>query len=253
VPGEPFAYAFASLAVPVARLDGSPAVLKVQWPDRESEHEANALAAWGGNGAVRLIDYDAERRALLIERCEPGTPLSAENPNLAMEILIGLLPRLWIPAPAAIPSLSDEVTRWFQSLPRRWQRAGRPIERRLVDAALESMHSLVSTQGEQVLVHQDLHADNVLRAKREPWLAIDPKPLSGEREFAVAPIVRGGELGHSRQALLGRLDRVCSALSLDRERARGWTIAQAVAWAPFGKDDPSSSRQIEAVRWLLAP
>src|SRR5207302_6189029 len=63
-----------------------PRRLEGAWPDRESEHEANALAAWGGNGAVRLIDYDAERRALLIERCEPGTPLSAENPNLAMEI-----------------------------------------------------------------------------------------------------------------------------------------------------------------------
>ena len=51
-----------------------------------------------------------------------------------------------------------------------------------------------------MLVNQDLHADNILSATREPWLVIDPKPLAGEREFGVAAIVRGGELGHSRAA-----------------------------------------------------
>ncbi len=189
--------------------------------------------------------------AYLIERCEPGTPLSAENPTLALETLISLLPRLWIPAPPTIPSLADEVKRWLQSVPRRWEQAGRPVERRLIDIAMKTMRHLASSQGGQVLVHQDLHADNVLRAQREPWLAIDPKPLIGEREFAVAPIVRGGELGHSRQAVLRRLDRVSSALTLDPERVRGWTIAQTVAWMTFGKDD-GSSRHIETVRWRLA-
>ena len=231
--------------MPVARLDGSPAVLKVQWPDRESEHEANALAAWGGNGAVRLIDYDAERRALLIERCEPGTPLSAENPNLAMEILIGLLPRLWIPAPAAIPSLSDEVTRWFQSLPRRWQRAGRPIERRLVDAALESMHSLVSTQGDQVLVHQDLHADNVLRAKREPWLAIDPKGLIGEPAYETGSLLRNPRLQllqmpYPARILARRIDQLAEELDVDHARIRNWGLAQAVLSAWWSVEDSGS-------------
>ena len=80
---------------------------------------------------------------------------------------------------------------------RRWERSGRPFERRLVDAALDAFAALPPTQGEQVLLHQDLHADNVLAAEREPWLAIDPKPLVGEREFGIAPIVRSIELGHS--------------------------------------------------------
>ena len=67
---------------------------------------------------------------------------------------------------------------------------------------------LRDTQGEQVLLHQDLHAENVLAAGREPWLVIDPKPLAGEREFAVAPIVRGTELGHSKRDVLHRLERL---------------------------------------------
>ena len=100
---------------------------------------------------------------------------------------------------------------------------------------------------EDVLLATDLHAGNVLRAEREPWLAIDPKPLTGEREFAVAPIVRSFELGHSRRAVLGRLDRLTSELGLDRDRARGWTIGQTVAWAVGG----GPPEHVEAVRWLL--
>ena len=69
------------------------------------------------------------------------------------------------------------------------------------------------------------------RPTREPWLVIDPKPLAAEREFAVAPIVRSGELGHSKREVLYRLDRLCAELGLDRERACGWTIVQTIAWS----------------------
>jgi streptomycin 6-kinase len=42
-------------------------VLKVQWPDDESTHEADALKVWNGAGAVRLLAHNVERHALLIE------------------------------------------------------------------------------------------------------------------------------------------------------------------------------------------
>jgi streptomycin 6-kinase len=73
---------------------------------------------------------------------------------------------------------------------------------------------------------------------------IDPKPLAAEREFAVAPIVRSPELGHSKQETLRRLDRLCAELGLDRERARGWTIVQTVAWAE------GATSHARTVEWL---
>jgi len=118
----------------------------------------------------------------------------------------------------------------------------------LLEAALEALRELPPTQGEQVLVNQDLHGDNVLAAEREPWLVIDPKPLAGEREFAVAPIVRSFELGHSKRDVLHRFDRLTSELGLDRERARGWSIAQTVAWAG---DSDFSRTHLETAQWLL--
>ena len=226
--GEPYAVGGASEhVVRVELADGTPAVLKIGIPHRESEQEADALERWDGDGAVRLLRRDVARNALLLERCEPGTFLS-EGADDPLGVLIELLPRLWKDA-TGVTTLADEVE---------WWNLDGPVG--------ELARELAATQGELVLVHQDLHGENVLAAEREPWLVIDPKPFGAEREFAVAPIVRGGELGHSQRDALYRLDRLCAELGLDRERARGWTIVQTVAW----NDDASHPEHGEVVEWL---
>lgn len=250
----PFRYAYASLALPAQLPDGTAAVLKLQYPDEESRHEADALAHWDGDAAIRLLAHDPGRRALLLERCQPGTPLHDLPPDRALDAVIGLLPRLWRPAGAPFTPLAQEAAGWIDRMPRAWERAGRPYQRRLLDAALDLLGGLASSQGEQVLVNQDLHAGNVLAADalpgdRGPWLAIDPKPLTGEREFSVVPMVRGPELGHSPAAVRHRLDRLSAELGLDRERVRGWTIGHTLAWSVA--DDDVFPQKIEVVRWLL--
>jgi streptomycin 6-kinase len=247
--GPPFAHAYTSLTMPVVISGETPAVLKIQFPDPETEHEARALAHWRGDGAVGLLEADAERRALLLERCVPGAPLYDVHPPRALQILVGLVARLSVPAGPPFRTLAEEAGTWGRSIRAHWEEAGRPFERRLVDAAYEYLTALPGSQGEQVLLHQDLHAGNVLSARREPWLAIDPKPLVGEREFGVAPIVRGSELGHSPTDVRTRLDALASELGLDRERARGWTVVQTLAWA--FSDDGVLAHHVEVVRWLL--
>ncbi len=219
--------------------DGTPAVLKLAHPHRESLQEADALERWDGDGAVRLLARDDDRNALLLERCEPGTFLS--HSAGALDVLIGLLPRLW-KSGAGFATLESEAEIWAADVTREVQDAT------LRDAALHYLRELPSTQGEQVLVHQDLHGENVLAAHREPWLVIDPKPLAAEREFSVAPIVRSFELGHSKAEALYRLDRLTAELDLDRDRALGWTVAQTVAWS--GGSDYWDVH-IDTVRWLL--
>ncbi|MEN3310817.1 MAG: streptomycin 6-kinase [Actinomycetota bacterium] len=246
--GEPYEQGAAGYALRAELPDGRPAVLKLIYPDRESEHEADALALWGGHGAVKLLARDDGRSALLLERCEPGEKLAAAGPEVALDVLIGLLPRLWVQAREPFHTLEDEAAWWIGCLPRQWERSGRAVERRLVDVAVDALSVLSASQGQQVLLHQDLHGDNVLAAEREPWLVIDPKPLSGEREFAVAPIVRSSELGHGKRDTLYRLDRLTSDLGLDRERARGWTIGQTMAWG-FGSEYHPT--HLETVHWLL--
>jgi len=72
--------------------------------------------------------------------------------------------------------------------------------------------------------------------------------LIGEREFAIAPLVRSSELGHSREQVLTRLDQLSQALELDRERARKWCIVQSVAWNLHDVPRPEA---IEVVQWLI--
>jgi streptomycin 6-kinase len=147
---------------------------------------------------------------------------------------------LWKPARAPFRPLAEEASWWLRSLERKPRD---PV----VDAAVAALRELPAAQGEQVLVHQDLHGENVLAAQREPWLVIDPKPLVGEREFALAPIIRSSELGGRRDDVLHRLDFLTSRLRLDRERARLWAIAQTVAWA----DGPRREAHLRTARWLL--
>lgn len=223
-------------------------MLKICLPHRESEHEADALARWNGAGAVRLLAHDRERWALLIERCRPGNPLTELGQVEALDVLVGLLPRLWGEAAEPFRPLAEEAAWWVDYLPEKWIDAGRPFEQALLDTAVGVLRELTPSQGEQVVVHQDLHADNVLSAEREPWLVIDPKPLAGEREFGLAPIIRGWELGGTKRDVLYRLDRLSSDLGLDRERARGWALGQTLAWA-WDDGEPMPSL-IETARWL---
>ncbi|MGZ8707228.1 MAG: aminoglycoside phosphotransferase family protein [Gaiellaceae bacterium] len=246
--GEPYEAGAAGYTVRADLPDGTPAVLKVIYPHREAEHEGEALRVWDGDGAIRLLAYDEVRWAMLIERCEPGTLLAKADPELALDVLIEVLPRLWKPVGEPFRSLAEEALWWIDYLPGKWEQAGKPFDRELLDAAIARLDALAHSQGEQVLLHQDLHGDNVLAAQREEWLVIDPKPLVGEREFAVAPIVRDPELGHSRQHVLHRLDRLTSELGLDRDRARGWTIGQTIAWS---LDTSYLPKHVETVRWLL--
>jgi streptomycin 6-kinase len=232
--GDPFPDGHISWVAPVELPGGGPAVLKLNFPEPESEHEADALACWAGEGAVRLHAVDEERRALLVERCEPGTPLWDErDEDEAMRIAAGVLQRLWRPPPDGhrFRLLADLATAWAEEL------AEAPYERALVDEAVSFLREAGPAQGEAVVVHQDFHGGNVLRATREPWLAIDPKPLVGEREFDTASLLRDRrwELRadpHPEARIRRRLDLLAAELGLDRERMRGWGIAHALAWAP---------------------
>jgi streptomycin 6-kinase len=253
----PFEDAHISFVIPGTLPDGSGAVVKLNFPEPESEHEADALAFWNGSGAVRLLAHDPERRALLVERCDPGTLLwSVDDEEEANRIAAGLLRRLWQPPPPGhtFRLLADEALRWAEELPRDWEERAQPFERRLLDEAVAACRELGSEQGEAVVLHQDFHGGNVLRDLERGWLAIDPKPLVGEREFDAASLLRDRrwELQGQRaeKRVRGRLDLLVAELGLDRERMRRWGIAHALAWGV--SKEKLEDDMIACARWLVA-
>jgi len=254
--GLPFDGGNVSLVVAVERAD-VPAVLKINFAEDETECEPDALLHWGGRGAVRLLEYDEPSRALLVERCQPGTRLwEVEDDEEAMRIAASVLAVLWR-SPRNDHSfvlLASAATRWALELPRDWEALGRPFARELLDEAVAACVELGSDQGEAVVLHQDFHGGNVLRADRAPWLAIDPKPLVGEREFDAASLLRDRRwlLGdaESGRRIRRRLDLLTAELGVDRERMRRWGIAHALAWGVSGKKVEDD--MIECARLLLA-
>jgi len=225
-------------------------VLKIPVDDDvESVQEPEALRFWDGHGAVRLIDRDPESRAYLIERCVPGTPLGREYDDEALEAIASALERLWRAPSEDVPwRRIDEVARhWLEELPRDRERHGRPYERRLLDEALDALRTLPPSQERQVLCHQDLHGGNLLRAEREPWLAIDSKPIVAEPAYDAVPAVR--DLDSEGRITVGQLRRrlefLSERLGVEQERIRLWGLAKHLAWGTDGRYFPG---EVELVR-----
>jgi streptomycin 6-kinase len=156
-------------------------VLKVGWTHDEARDEAAGLRAWGGRGGVRVLDslVDGPTTALLLERASPGTPLSAVPGPDQDVVLAGLLRRLWIEPPAGFRPLQQMCDAWAAS-------ADPPpdLDPGLRRAGLSLFRTLPRDDTPQVLLATDLHAENVLTARREPWLMIDPKPYVGDPAFS---------------------------------------------------------------------
>ncbi|GAA1307199.1 aminoglycoside phosphotransferase family protein [Saccharothrix xinjiangensis] len=243
-PDGPLLNGFVGVVLPVLRADGEPAALKLTWVDEETRQEPLALKAWDGDGVVRLLDHDDERGALLLERLDHTRDLEREPLAEALAVTGGLLRRLRVPA-------GPEFRRHeVGDLVAENAGLGGPVPAVFAERAVELGRELAATAGD-TLVNEDLHFQNVLRGEREPWLMIDPKPLAGDREFGVIPLLwnRFGE-----DDVHERLAALCDLGELDAERARAWTFYRAVdnwLWsAEFHPDDPAAcSEHIARALW----
>lgn len=232
-------HGFCSLVVPVRTAAGTPAVLKLTFDgDDESEYEGIALQRWGGHGVVRLLRADPHRRALLLERLHTED-LSDLWDVEACEMVGGLYARLHVPALPQLRTLTSYVERWTDDLQRMPRNA--PIPRRLVEQATSLAHAFISDDASTgVMIHGDLHYANVLAADREPWLVIDPKPMSGDPCYEPAPMLwnRWDELqGDIRGGVRRRFHAVIDAAGLDEDRARDWVVVRMVLNAHWSVAD----------------
>lgn len=223
-----------ALVVPVRTVDGEPAALKASWPHWEAETEHLALRYWAGDGAVRLLRADPRRFALLLERADGARDLHALPVHDAIEVVAGLYPRLHRTPPPQLRTLSSLATDWSRRLPLLIAHGGVP--RRLVEHAVGLARDFgadAATDG--ALIHSDLHYGNVLASLRgdgDPWLVIDPKPLSGDPAYEVGPLLgnRWDELpaDRLRDGLLDRVLTAADAAGLDEDRVRDWAFVRAI-------------------------
>jgi streptomycin 6-kinase len=175
----PFTDASCAWVAPAQLADGTSAVLKLGLPHFEADHELDGLRFWNGNPTVRVLRADEPRGAMLLERCNPGTPLSGVPEPDQDLVIAGLLRRLWRSTSALhhFRHLSGLMECWSQET---LAQTGQWPDAPLVRDGLYLFHDLPRTAQTEVLLATDLHAGNVLRSERAPWLAIDPKPFVGD-------------------------------------------------------------------------
>ena len=224
---------------PVICADDKDAVLKLGVPHNDFMNEMAALRLYDGAGMVKLLAGDVDLGAMLLERLMPGTSLSSlGDDERATSVAAQVMRQLWRSPPPEhqFPTVSDWAS-GLENLRERFAGTTGPISAPLVEKAETLFSELIGTMGAPVLLHGDLHHDNILSAVREPWLAIDPKGVVGEAEYEVGAFVRNRLLtGPKPEMLLARrVDQFVDELGFVRERIVGWSLAQAVlsAWWSF--------------------
>ncbi len=231
-------------AAPAVRADGVAVVVKVCSPTGEFAQEAEAMRLFDGHGIAQLLECDPGNEVMLLERLEPGTPLSTlEDDEEATSCAAAVMHQLWRTAPQEHPF--PTVARWgagFARLRQYYGGGNGPFPAALLEEAETLFAELTASMAEPALLHGDLHHDNILAARREPWLAIDPKGLVGEPAYETGALLRNPlpqllERPQPGRVLARRVDQLAGELGFDRERVRGWGLSQAVLSAWWSVED----------------
>ncbi|WP_411577246.1 aminoglycoside phosphotransferase family protein [Streptomyces sp. HUAS TT20] len=243
----PAMHGMCALVLPVVRADGSPAALKLQPLDAETEGEPLALRVWGGDGAVRLLEHDEPSCTLLLERLDETRALTdLPDTREAVRVIGELLARLTaVAAPPGLRRLGDIAPAMLERVPWALERVPDPADRRLLADCAAAVREVVGESGDRLL-HWDLHYDNVLAAERADWVAdwvaIDPKPLAGDPGFELLPAIYNR---YAPEETVLRFHALTDAPALDRERARAWTLGRVLQNCLWEIVD---GRPLEAVR-----
>jgi streptomycin 6-kinase len=224
-------------------VDGNRFILKMSPAGAELSREIAALRLYHGDGIAKLIEADETVGALLIERLEPGVSLwRMEDDEEAARTAAGLMRQLWRPVAEPHPFLP--LGRWAEGLKNlraRYHGGTGPLPGDLV-ARAEGIFAELLGSTAPVLLHGDLHHGNILSAKRQPYLAIDPKGVVGDAGYEVGAFLCNfvPEIA-SRRRIRGLLEhrvRVFSeVLGMDAQEVAAWGLAQAVLSAWWSLED----------------
>ncbi|MBA2621749.1 MAG: phosphotransferase [Acidobacteria bacterium] len=240
--GESFPDLSYNYVTPCICADGTNAVLKIGYNEKDSviSSEAKFLTLLDGKGAVKLLGFDEDHCALLLERLMPGESLARlcqTNDEKAALIAIDVMRKICRPPPKNhdFPTLEN----WISKLQTAAETEFAP---RSVAKALNYFEELSDASEQNLLLHGDLHHENILSATRESFLAIDPKGVVGNVGYEIAVFLNNQRrLIRSRQnlrdILAERVEQFAESLEIEPRKLRKWAFVQAVLAAWWGFED----------------
>lgn len=250
---------------PAKLAEGQNAVLKIAFPrNQEFIYELEALKFFNGEGAIKILQEDRENQAMLLEKAEPGKGArSVSSEKVRTTTVSEVLKRLHRPVTGEMVHLFPDITDWGEAFDRyrlKFPVESGPIPRKLFEKSEKIFKSYGNVKN-PVLLHGDLHADNILSSKRG-WLIIDPKGVVGEPEFELgaylrSPIYDFPDPGSRKRLVMERIIQFAEELKFDKEKILNWAIACAVislVWfledeGEFGKGYLQNAELLNEIRF----
>lgn len=248
VSGAP-SFGYIAMVLPVVRGKHRYA-LKLAWPDEQVVYEVRALRLWAGDHAVQVVRSASRDGVVLLEGLNPDQTLHRLPIDRALVEAGVALRRLSHPGTCVFPSLDERLRELARGVRAHWLAAGRPFAVEAV-GAIESFGALHRSRPQ--LTNEDLHFGNVLQDWSGRWCVIDPKPLLGDVEYGVFPLLRERPAA-SRQEFSRRRGLLEAEAELDSELVTRWLLvrsAEYLLWAAQGQsaDDATPARRI--LEWVL--
>jgi streptomycin 6-kinase len=236
-----------AIVLPVLRY-GEPLALRMSRPGPDVTDQIHALRWWDGRGMVRLVEGDADRGAMLLERL--GSPLTEVPLAEAIGILGSLMRRLAVPGDPTSLSTATITRARAAELEPDWERLGRPFDEAWLREAEQLGGGRLATTENELAVNGDFHIDQVLRGAREPWLVVDPVLYRGDIELDLARILWTSiDAMETDDELLDHFATLVATAELDRDRARDWVVYRTTDYWLWGlnvglTEDPVRCRRL---------
>ena len=245
-----------SWVAPATLPDGTAVIVKIGWPHREMYGEPDALRRWDGRGAVRLLRHDRARHALVLERCDPGDPLTTDPRPAADRLRTGcsVLRGLWSAEShptETIEPLAEVTAHWADLVTERFERLRPPYDPGLVAEGARLLRDLPASAPREAILHGDFNPGNIL-AHRDGWVAIDPKPMIGDPAYDLWPLLEQVDDPYAHadpvRLLRDRVGLVAGELDVDASRIVAWCVARKVEWTLWAAHHGRDAEAAEEMR-----
>lgn len=249
-PPFPLSYNYVA---PAKTTEGKSVVLKISFPENnEFIFEMRALKFFKGIGAIQVLQEDLDQNVVLLEKVEPGQRISEINSfNKQTTIVSDILKLLHKPIILRknndFPTVSDWA-KTFERYKSKFLQQNGPFPKWMIDKAEDIFIQYPKDNKETVLLHGDLHSDNILSSERG-WLIIDPKGIIGEREFELGAYLRNPYYdlpkgGNYKKIVSEIIIHFSEELGFEKERILNWAFAGAVISLLWFLEDENTLKKI---------
>lgn len=216
--------------------NNKPIILKIALDSKALNREASCLKAFAKHGAVEVIADD--NNIIIMQRAVPGATLKnyfLASEAQSTEVLCLIIKELHL---ANIPKNHNfyYVKELLKTLDKEHD-----IPNEILSKARFLRDELLNSTKKEVLLHGDLHHDNILK-NGDGWLIIDPKGFIGDPAFELAaylcnPIPELLQKDNAKELIIRRIKLLAEQLDIPEQRIRDWLYVKSVLCWAWSLDD----------------